>query len=257
MKLKPKTRSIYYLFWVIFYICLAKPALGTELKFLTQEFAPFSYQVDGVVSGPAAEIIRRICSDMKINCSFRSALWPGAQKAVRLGDANGLFVIGWNQERENWLYFSLPIIYTEYGLFVRFDNDLKFENVYDIKGYRVGVYGPSNTSKSLMAIKKVVKDLKIDMTSKDESAFKKLSVARVDGVYSNKAVGFALIKKLGLKNIRYAGIHKELKYFIGFSKQYTDKAIVDKFNATYRQLYHQGIIQEMLAKYSMECVPLE
>ena len=32
---------------------------GAELKFNTQDFAPFNYQIDGVVSGPAAEMIRK------------------------------------------------------------------------------------------------------------------------------------------------------------------------------------------------------
>jgi hypothetical protein len=35
-----------------------------------QDFAPFNYEVGGVVSGPAADIIRKICSDIKIVCSF-------------------------------------------------------------------------------------------------------------------------------------------------------------------------------------------
>jgi hypothetical protein len=45
-------------------------ARGAELKFNTQDFAPFNYEIGGVVSGPGADIIRRICSDIKIDCGL-------------------------------------------------------------------------------------------------------------------------------------------------------------------------------------------
>jgi hypothetical protein len=34
-------------------------ASGAELKLNTQDFAPFNYEVNGVVSGPAADISRK------------------------------------------------------------------------------------------------------------------------------------------------------------------------------------------------------
>ena len=59
-------------------------------------------------------------------------------------------------------------------------------------------------------IKNEIQDLTIDMTPDDEAAFRKLSVRRVKTVYSSKDVGYALIKKFKLENIRYAGEHKML-----------------------------------------------
>ena len=53
-------------------------ASGAELKFNTQDFAPFNYEVGGVVSGPAADIIRRICSEAKIDCSTHLLPWRRA-----------------------------------------------------------------------------------------------------------------------------------------------------------------------------------
>lgn len=42
-----------------------------------------------------------------------------------------------------------------------------------------------------------------------------------------------------------------LNYYIGFSKQYTDKNVVDQFNAMFSN-NEKGIIQEILAKYDMQ-----
>ena len=230
---------------------------GAELILNTQDFAPFNYEVNGIVSGPAADIIRKICSEMKIDCTMHLLPWRRAQDEVANGTAHGLFVIGWNEERAKNLYFSPPILNTEYGFFVRDSNPLKLKQNSDVKGYTVGVFGPSNTATALEKIKAEVKDLSIDMTPDDEAAFRKLSVGRVDAVFSNRDVGYDLAHKLGLKNIRYSGRQQSLKYYVGFSQKFTDKKLVDQFNAAFRNLYKHGVIQEILTKYKMDAAQLE
>ena len=230
---------------------------GAELKFNTQDFAPFSYEVNGVVSGPAADIIQKVCSEAKIDCTMRLLPWRRAQEEVATGAANALFLIGWNEERAKTLYFSPPVLNTEYGFFVREDHPLHFKQNSDVKGYTVGVYGPSNTATALEKIKTEIKDMTIDMTPSDEAAFRKLSVGRVDAVFSNRDVGYDAIRKLNLKNIRYSGRQQSLKYYIGFSQKFADKKLVDQFNAMFRDLHKRGVIQEILVKYKMEAAQLE
>jgi polar amino acid transport system substrate-binding protein len=193
--------------WLLF----AGLAGGAELKLNTQDFAPFNYEVKGVVSGPAADIIRKICSEMKIDCSLHLLPWRRAQDEVANGTAHGLFVIGWNEELAKTLYFSPPILNTEYGFFVRDDNPLKFKQNSDVKGYTVGTFGPSNTATALEKIKGEIKELTIDMTPDDESAFKKLSLGRVDAVFSNKDVGNDMMRKLGIKKHSIFGPPTALK----------------------------------------------
>ncbi len=68
----------------ILLVCLipvSSPA--EELKFNTQDFAPFNYEIDGVVSGPATDIIRRVCQEMDITCTFKLLPWKRAQDEVR------------------------------------------------------------------------------------------------------------------------------------------------------------------------------
>lgn len=236
----------------------AAPARAeTELILNTQDFAPFSYETNGVVAGPAAEIIRRVCADARLSCTLRLLPWRRAQQEVQDGQAHGMFVIGWNPERAKWLHFSPPLLITEYGFFVRADNPLEFRKNTDVKGYTVGVYGPSNTATALQKIKDEIKDLTIDMTPDDEAAFKKLALGRVQAVFSNKDVGFDLLRKLDIKNTRYAGRQQSLKYYVGFSQRTTERAVVDAFNASFRALHRQGVVQEILTRYGMEPAPLE
>jgi len=233
------------------------PAGAAELIFNTQEFAPFTYSEGGVVKGPVTEIVRKVCAEMRIECPIRSLPWRRAQQEVEEGKANGMFAIGWNAERAKWLYFSPPIVITEYGFFVRNENPLVFKQNADVKGYTVGVFGPSNTSTALEKIRAEVKDLTIDMTPQDEAAFQKLSVGRVQAVFSNRDVGHDLSRSLGITNIRYTGRQQSLKYYVGFSQKFTDKALVDQFSAAFRTLHKQGVIQEILARYRMDPAPLE
>ena len=195
---------------------------------------------------------------MKISCPMRLLPWRRAQQEVQEGKAHGIFSVGWNAERAKWLYYSPPILDSEYGFFVRNDNPLKFTRNSDVKGYTVGVYGPSNTATSLDKIKADLGgDLTIDMTPDDESAFRKASLGRVRAVFSNRDVGYDLIKKLGITNLRYTGRQQGLKYHVAFSQKFADKKLVDQFNETFRALHKQGVIKEILGRYRMEPVTLE
>lgn len=238
-------------------LAAVRPAGAAELILNTQDFAPFSYLTNGVVSGPAADIIRNVCAEIKAECSLRLLPWRRAQQEVEEGKAHGLFVIGWNEERAKTLYFSPPLLSTEYGFFVRNDNPLTFKQNTDVKGYTVGTFGPSNTATALEKIKAEIKDLTIDMTPDDEAAFRKLSLGRVNAVFSNKDVGNDMVRRLDIKNVRYAGRQQSLKYYIGFSRNFTDKKLVDQFNAAYRTLYKQGTIQEILARSGMDAAAPE
>jgi polar amino acid transport system substrate-binding protein len=244
---------------VVLVSCLASTqAWAQELKFTTQDFPPFSYSIDGAVSGPAVDIIRRVCMEMTAKCSFRLLPWSRAQQQVRKGEANGMFVIGWNKKRSKWVHFTPPIINTEYGIFVKRSNSLKFAKLSDVSGYTIGVYGPSNTSNSLKKIQaKMAKDglkaISIDMRPDDESGFKKLALGRIDAVFSNRDVGHALIAKLGLQDkIRYSGAQRKLKYYIGFSMAHNDKGVLQAFDAAYRKLHKSGAVKKILDKHSME-----
>ena len=253
-----QTKRVLYFILVVFSCLLfTTSAMGTELKLNTQDFPPFNYEINGIVSGPAADIIREVCKEMKISCSFKLLPWRRAQANVKKGKANALFVVGWNKERDKWLHFSHPIIETEYGFFVLKTNTLQFKQISDIEGYRVGVYGPSNTSKSLENLRDQMEEnqlhkITIETKHDDILVFKMLNQNRnLDAVYSNRDVGNMIIKKLSLKNIRYAGPERKLKYYIAFSKQFTDNKVVDRFNAALLDLYKRGVIQNILKEHSL------
>jgi polar amino acid transport system substrate-binding protein len=239
---------------------VAAPADAQQatLRFTTQDFAPFNYEINGKVSGPAQEIIVAACAKIQAKCTSELLPWARAQKEVADGKANGMFVIGWNKPRAEVLHFSPPLMKTEYGFFVHVDNKLVYKDLKDVEELMVAVYGPSNTATSLEALQKRMtaqnlKPITIEMRPDDEAGIKKLAVARVGAVFSNREVGFALTAKLGLREkIRYAGKTSELNYYIGFGKKHNDPKTLASLDSAIAELMKDGTAQKILAKYEMQ-----
>lgn len=229
----------------------------------TQDFAPFHYKTSrkGEAYGPVPQIVKRVCRTAGINC--RIILydeWRMAQEDVKIGKADGMFVIVWNSARAKWLHRSTAIVETEYGLFVRDDDDLAFDQILkrpsDMNGYRVGVYGPSGTSTSLKKLKTALENkgakFYINMEADDKTLFKKLSTSKAKyAVYSNRIVGETVIRGLRLNNIRYSGMHRGLSYYVGFSKQRVPLWVVQKFDKAYKQLVDEGAVRSIMASHNM------
>jgi len=230
----------------------------TELRFVTLEFSPFVYAVDGIVSGPGAEVIAAVCKRMNITCSFALYPWRRAQMLVKAGDAEAMMVVGRNPKREEWVRFSPPVFQTEYGYFVRADNRMSYRDDQDVQGYNVGVFSPSNTANSLRKIQasmveRGLKPIIIDERPDDVSGFKKLAVGRLDAVYSNRDRGNEVIRKHELnENIRYAGANKTLQYYVGFSRAGNNSRLLDRFDQEYLNLYREGVVEAIIKNYHLQ-----
>jgi polar amino acid transport system substrate-binding protein len=227
-------------------------ASAQEVIFDTQDFAPFSYMKGGDVAGPGVDVIKAVCKEAGLACAFNLLPWARAQSDVKAGKAHALFLIGWNAERETWLSRSPAVVVTEYGFFVPLSDRIVIRDMAQLKDYSVAVYGPSNTQATLEKVKAGVPGMALDVSPDDESAFRKADSERVRAVFSNRDVGNAMIAKIGLKNLRYAGKQSDLNYYIGFSKEFTPAGAVDKFNAAYKRLYQSGEIQRILKSYKLD-----
>lgn len=234
-----------------------------SLVLLTQNFAPFHYTASRIneADGPIPQIVKLACEKAGINCRILLYdQWGLAQEDVKNGGADGIFVVAWNSQRAKWLRRSTAIIETEYGLFVRDTDNVQFEEtLYNpslLEGYTIGVYGPSGTSSSLIKLRNSLRNkgvnISIDMCGDDRPLFRKLSLSEEkNGVYSNRIVGESIIKGMALNNVRYAGPHRGLTYYVGFSKQLVSSALVEKFNQAYLSLVDQGDVISILANHNM------
>ncbi|TIH15699.1 ABC transporter substrate-binding protein [Marinifilum sp. JC120] len=228
-------------------------AARMEINFATQDFFPFSYEENREIKGPGAEIVREVCKKINVKCNIGLYPWRRSLAMCNKGQVQALFMVGKNREREQDFHFSPPLIATEYGFFECMEKPINYEGIASLHNMTIGTYGPSNTSYSLEKI--VIKsnsNINIDITPDDLTQFKKLARCRVDAVYSNKDVGLAIMKRLKIENIAYAGTQKELNYYIAFSKKYTPSVLVRKFNLCLSLMKQSGRLQQILQKYNLK-----
>ncbi|MCP4747327.1 MAG: transporter substrate-binding domain-containing protein [Desulfobacteraceae bacterium] len=234
---------------------LVKLKPRVKLKFNTQDFSPFSYENNGIASGPGSDIIREICTEARFDCKITFKNWAVAQQEVKTGKADGLFVIGWNAARTKWLYYTEPMIKAEYGFFTRKNSAFRYKELSNLTGATIVTSGPSNTSKTLKRVRAQLNNqFSILIYPNYQSAFKKISQdTTINAIYSDKDSGKSYIARLGLRNLEYAGKHKDLYYYAGISKK-LDRQVVDRFNAAFRKLQNKGTIREILGRYAMSAI---
>ena len=238
---------------------LLSPALAAEkIRFVTLEFAPFIYGENQQVAGPGREIIAAVCAEAKLDCSYDIYPWRRAQELMKNGDADGMMVIGRNPKREEWIRFSPPHFRTEYGFFVKADNEMNFEDLSQLEGFKIGVFAPSNTATQLQDIRDEMAALGLDPIEIDErpddaSGFRKLAAGRIDAVYSNRDRGRHILESEGLSaDVRYAGGHQGIFYYAGFARSFPGQDLIDRFDAAWRELFRRGEAQEIIESYGLE-----
>jgi len=240
---------------------LLMPAEGAELKFVTHDFPPFSYESGGTLSGAAIDIVRQTCSEIEMSCPIELLPWKRAQFKVKRGKVQAMLVIGWNNKRAQWLSFSPPLLKTQYGFFVNSSNPLDYRSLSDIAGAKIGVLESSNTLDHLNIIRQQMIESKLEPISiqgihDNNLVFKMLDNEgrNIEMLYSNRDVGNTVIAQHNLKNVRYAGPHEELYYYIGFGRKHADMELVERFNSGFIKLQQAGVIQGILAQYNLEGV---
>ena len=234
-----------------------------RLRFVTLDFAPFIYGENQNVAGPGYEIVAAACERAGIECSYDIYPWRRAQELMKSGQADGMMVIGRNPKREQWIRFTPPHFRTEYGVFVRADNPLRLDDVRLLAGLRIGVFAPSNTATQLAAISRELSDagheaIVIEDRPDDASGFRKLAVGRLDAVYSNRDRGYMILEAEGLLDkVRYAGGHQGILYYGGFTREFPDTQLLDRFDAAWKTLFESGEAQRIIERYGLEPAPVD
>jgi polar amino acid transport system substrate-binding protein len=229
-----------------------------DLTFSCHHFEPYVTVDDKQEpQGVFVDIVHEACARVGFTYDIQLLSNRRSKAVLKTGQVNGNFPLGWNKQRDQWLYWTPPLMTVEYGIFVNSQVTRPPKTIEDLQGQTVGVFGPSNTSHSLEKINASIKaanlkPLRIDMVpNEDGSNMKKLNLKRLDAVYINKDVGFYYVKKFQLKNIQYAISHRKLLYYIGFAKEHNQKEVIAKFNKGIREVEEEGVLLYILKKWGL------
>jgi len=103
-----------------------------------EKLAPIVYKDNGTAKGVAVDIARAIGEKTGYDIKVMAVNWEKAQKMVLNGDANGLLQINQSPERNKLYDFSVPLLKSEFSMFVRSDNT-SLRSINDLRGKIVGV----------------------------------------------------------------------------------------------------------------------
>lgn len=255
--------SKHHLRWAILLsvMLIAWPVSSTEraLRFVTQSFAPFSYEESGQAAGPAVDIMRAVCDTAGVRCLFSVMPWRRAVAEVQNGQADGLFPLLPSRDREKTLWLSAPLLSTAYGFFVPIRSRWHYRAPADLAGMTLGVYGPSGTASALQEVTAQSRNVKTEVELNNLTAFRKLAGGRYGtqaAVFANREVGLALLKQGTLGDLKQAGELPPIHYVFALSRQTSSATQMSRLNHALDELQRSGQIKAILARHGLDTAPL-
>lgn len=241
------------------------PVAANELRFVTEEFYPFSYSVSepenpygSRAGGPLVEVVQLVCRRIQYHCPVDIYPWRRAFARAEHGDADGIFVVVWSPERQRLLHITQMLVRSRYSVFSRNSNALIYRQPADMTGKTIGVYGPSGTSYVLSERLRSIPDTRVHLVVDNRRLLRMLESGRFgeDGLaVVNQAVARNLIKDEGLTGIHQAGELEPVSYGIGFSRRTVSPDRFMVFQNALAQAVADGSVPDILRRYGLE--PIE
>ena len=238
------------------FLLLPSWAKASDLNIVYHDFAPFSYEDSrGRTQGILVELSQAICLQWPGQCNISIRPYRRAIHMFSNGEAKGIF-LGWNRERAQSMWFSLPLVQTEYGFYTL--NDFPITKLSQLSGKVIGVYGPSNTYTSLMRQQEKLKQLSLPplltdiYPQGDALPMRMLQKRRFDAYYVNKQVGRFYAEQIGLTDLHYLSADRAILYCVAFNKAFTDSETVRQFNHLFVRLLQEGRLDKIYQKYQMQ-----
>lgn len=246
----------FWILWSFLLLGTAVPAQVPEpLVLITEPWPPYITQNEkGEFSGLHTEIILAAFKEMKREVKIEAYPWKRCLFMLENRQADAIFTLNKNPERERFLYFpAQPVAESPSVFFVLKANAgrIKYESFKDLMGLTIGVTNGKDYEGGLLQ----QKDLTFDVAVKDEMNIAKLGAGRIDLWPSDMYVGYELIKQVD--GGRFKGQITHLpKYlnnshvYIGFARKPGYDKLAVQFNAALSKIQKSGAYKAIVAKYT-------
>jgi polar amino acid transport system substrate-binding protein len=243
-------KMVFFLIVTLYYSasCFA----GKRFTFVTVNFPPY-YSENLPEKGWVSEIVKKALEIQGYRVDIEFMAWEEALENTREGYNDGLLGAYHTRERAQQYYFSAPIAQARIGFFKRKDVNISFQEVTELKGYKIGMIKGYATSKSFDSADYLNK---IEVNNLNEGLIK-LFNKEIDLMADSQAVGKYQLKLL---EKRYPGISQKIKFikpvlainklYVAISKKTTNayRKLMD-FNKGLRKLYMKGSFRRIKKKH--------
>ncbi len=231
-----------------------------ELRFVTEDFPPFSYATAATgtedrAAGPFVEIVAAVCARLRIDCPVQLLPWRRALALAEDGEAQGIFTVIRSPDRERAFHLTRMLVTSRYGVYARSASRFVFHRPEDLAGRSVAVYGPSGTSFVLGQHLAEVGDVTLILEADNRRLLRMLEAGRFgeQGVaVVNQDVAWHLIDQEGHSDIHEAGELQPVSYAIGLSRAAVGEAEFERFNDALEALIADGSVAAILRRHGLE-----
>lgn len=230
-----------------------------ELRFVTEDFPPFTYAsataTEDRAAGPFVEIVEAVCARLRIDCPVQLLPWRRALALAENGEAQGIFTVIRSPDRERAFHLTRMLVTSRYGVYARSASRFVFHRPEDLAGRSVAVYGPSGTSFVLGQHLAEVGDVTLILEADNRRLLRMLEAGRFgeQGVaVVNQDVAWHLIDQEGHSDIHEAGELQPVSYAIGLSRAAVSEAEFERFNDALEALIADGSVAAILRHHGLE-----
>lgn len=237
-------------------LTLSPPLLhARSLSITGTTWAPYQMTENGEAAGLATDVVRQVLARLGIEPRFHLVPWERCIREYERGEADAVYLISPNPQREQFLLFpATPIATSTYVFFIRKSDTgrLRFDGYGDLAGHTVGV--TSGYSYSPEFWEGVKKSSGVQETSTDEQNFLKLANGRFDYFPCDAYAGVDLIRKLGIED-KVVYLPKPVvtkDYFLAFSRRSGQKdleKLVSAFDAVLKEFIRTEDYRKIMKRY--------
>jgi polar amino acid transport system substrate-binding protein len=233
----------------------AAGAAAADYRFVTEQFAPFTYESQGKAAGPMTEVVEALCAAIGKSCEITVLPWRRALEMAESGEANGLFSLLRSPEREQSFFLTQPIVRSAYSFIAPAGGGWSYSGPASVRDRQVAVYGPSGTSAVAERIVKEAGGGEIQMEVANDALLKKLALGRLGERtvgFINRDVGQDILNKQKIEGLAFVGDGAQILYGIGLSRKSMTQADADRIDAALAMLKSSGKIREILTRHGLQ-----
>ena len=222
---------------------------AAELTILTENLAPLNFVKDGVLIGPAVEIVQEIQRRVGSRAQIQVYPWARAYKMALEEENIVLFGMAQTEERQDKFNWIGPIARKTDIFVAKKGSGIKINSLEDAKKVeRIGTLRDDTKERFL----EMHGFQNIVSTHDDQKNAQKLVLGRID-LWVTKKPGFKTIcdlAKINYHEIEEVFSIRELNISIAISKR-TSTSIVKKWKAAFNEMLADGVIMQIQKKWNM------
>ena len=229
--------------------------IAKHLNCATNEFPPFGFEkkVQGKNTpiGVEVEVFGLICKELNLTCKLEILPWKRMINQIKRGQIDCMFAAFKTKKREDFMsYTSVPFHVSNLTFFIESSNNsFKFTNLNSLKGKNIClVRGFTTTPDFDKSVKRG--DFEIISLNEFDQCFKMVSKGKVDATLVNQEVGFTIMKKLNIKNVRpYKNPLFSKPAYLTFTKKRDFGSLPSQFGEKIFQILKSGQYKKIYEKY--------